>query len=85
MKKSALIFLITVFVCVLTVMTASADFKDDFTDTDHAANGWRERLLFGMPGTEYLFPEEGKNRYEWQPEPGGGYEIDLDAGERRAF
>ena len=32
-----------------------------------------------------LFPEEGKNRYEWQPEPGGGYEIDLDAGERRAF
>ena len=60
MKKSALIFLITVFVCVLTVMTASADFKDDFTDTDHAANGWRERLLFGMPGTEYLFPEEGK-------------------------
>ncbi len=25
----------------------------------------------------HLFPEEGKNRYEWQPKPGGGYEIDL--------
>ena len=25
----------------------------------------------------YLFPEEGKNRYEWQPVPGGGYDIDL--------
>jgi len=25
----------------------------------------------------YLFPEEGKNRYEWQPNHGGGYVIDL--------
>ncbi len=25
----------------------------------------------------YLFPEEQKNRYEWQPEPGGGYWIDT--------
>ncbi len=25
-----------------------------------------------------LFPEEGKNRYEWQPSPGGGYELDPD-------
>jgi len=28
----------------------------------------------------YLFVEEGKNRYEWQPKPGGGYMIDLGAG-----
>ena len=27
----------------------------------------------------HLFPEEGKNRYERQPKPGGGYEIDLNA------
>ena len=26
----------------------------------------------------HLFPGEGKNRYEWQPTSGGGYEIDLD-------
>lgn len=26
-----------------------------------------------------LFPEEGKNRYQWQPKCGGGYRIDLDA------
>ena len=32
-----------------------------------------------------LFPGEGKNRYEWQPKPGGGYEIDPDEGVRRAF
>ncbi len=31
-----------------------------------------------------LFPEEGKNRYEWQPSPGGGYEIDLGENDRRA-
>ncbi len=24
-----------------------------------------------------LFPNEGKNRYEWQPKPGFGYEIDM--------
>lgn len=23
----------------------------------------------------HLFPEEGKNRYEWQPEPGRGYAV----------
>ena len=26
----------------------------------------------------YLFPAENKNRYEWQPAPGGGYVIDPD-------
>lgn len=25
----------------------------------------------------YLFPDENKNRYEWQPAPGGGYVIEL--------
>ena len=25
----------------------------------------------------HLFPKEGKNRYEWQPSPGGGYTVDL--------
>ena len=24
---------------------------------------------------EYLFPNEGKNRYQWQPKPGRGYAI----------
>ncbi len=28
----------------------------------------------------HLFTMEGKNRYEWQPKPGGGYMIDLGAG-----
>ena len=27
---------------------------------------------------EYLFPNEGKNRYEWQPKNGSGYEILMD-------
>ncbi|MBQ8509465.1 MAG: histidine phosphatase family protein [Clostridia bacterium] len=25
----------------------------------------------------HLFPDDGKNRYEWQPKPGGGYVVDL--------
>ena len=24
---------------------------------------------------EHLFPDEGKNRYQWQPKPGGGYAV----------
>ena len=24
---------------------------------------------------EYLFPDEGKNRYQWQPKPGRGYAV----------
>lgn len=27
---------------------------------------------------ESLFPEEGKNRYQWQPKPGHGYQISGD-------
>ncbi len=28
----------------------------------------------------HLFPEENKNRYQWQPPPGGGYTVDLTRG-----
>ena len=27
---------------------------------------------------EYLFPNEGKNRYQWQPKPGHGYVLDAE-------
>ena len=27
--------------------------------------------------TAELFPEENKNRYEWQPKPGGGHSVDT--------
>jgi alpha-ribazole phosphatase len=33
----------------------------------------------------YLFPEEGKNQYEWVPQPGGGYDINLKNHEYRVF
>ena len=32
-----------------------------------------------------LFPAEKKNRYDWQPAPGGGYRIDTLAGTYTAF
>ena len=31
---------------------------------------------------EHLFPNEGKNRYQWQPRPGCGYVITSDTYER---
>lgn len=33
----------------------------------------------------FLFPEEHKNRYEWQPPCGGGYIIDLNEDQRGKF
>lgn len=30
-----------------------------------------------------MFPEEGRNRYEWQCAPGGGYAIEIDGGAMR--
>lgn len=39
-------------------------------------------ILVIMP---LLFPEEGKNPYEWQPAPGCGYEVDLEAMRWRGF
>ena len=32
-----------------------------------------------------LFPSEGKNRYEWQPSPGGGYVVDFSADSYSCF
>ena len=32
-----------------------------------------------------LFPDENKNRYEWQPAPGGGYVIELQQKTYRLF
>ena len=43
-----------------------------------------DRLLLVFHGgpiaavMEHLFPGEGKNRYEWQPKNGEGYEINVD-------
>ena len=39
-------------------------------------------ILVIMP---HLFPEVPRNAYEWQPLPGGGYEVDLDTMQWREF
>ena len=33
----------------------------------------------------HYFPGEGKNRYEWQPEPAGGYLLTLENGRPSAY
>lgn len=56
-KKLAFLSLVFLLVCMLTaVMTASADFKDDFSDTDYSSNGWYSTTLLGNPNTDYLVP-----------------------------
>ena len=37
------------------------------------------RILSALNRMQALFPEEEKSGYDWQPRPGGGYQIDLAA------
>ncbi len=55
-----LVFFTLVFVLISTLaicMTASADFKDDFSDTDYDSNGWYSNILLGSTNTDYIVPE----------------------------
>jgi alpha-ribazole phosphatase len=57
---------------------------------DRLLSEGRDTLLITHGGViaaimTHLFPEKNKNRYEWQPKPGGGYEIELGTEENRSF
>ena len=49
------------------VLEALSEIKDDTCVITHG--GVIASIM------EYLFPNEGKNRYQWQPKPGCGYAI----------
>lgn len=56
-KKFAFLTMLLILICTFAVsLTASADFKDDFSDTDYSSNGWYQRVLLGNPNTDYLYP-----------------------------
>lgn len=55
MSKKFVVSLLVVLVSLMAIfMTASADFKDDFSDTDYESNGWYYRTLLGNPDGGYL-------------------------------
>ena len=57
-KKLVLFSLALLLISTLAVcMTASADYKDDFSDTDYQSNGWYYNILLGNRNTDYLVPE----------------------------
>ena len=51
------------------VLEALSEIKDDTCVITHG--GVIASIM------EYLFPNEGKNRYQWQPKPGRGYAIEI--------
>ena len=56
-KQKSLLFLVfAIYVMLFAVLSVSADFTDDFSDVDFAANGWNPGLMFGKPDLEYIFP-----------------------------
>lgn len=55
--KSAFYTLVFVIILSLAVfMTASADYKDDFSDSDYRSNGWYTNVLLGNPNADYIYP-----------------------------
>lgn len=54
MRKNLLFFVL--FILCLSTLAVSADFTDDFSDIDYAANGWNSELMFGKPDLDYIFP-----------------------------
>jgi len=58
MNRKMWFLTLVVFICVLCVsFAASADYKDDFSDTDYQSNGWYQRVLLGNPNGDYFYPE----------------------------
>lgn len=57
-KKSFFLTMLAVMICLLAVsLAASADFKDDFTNSDYASNGWHWYTMLGNPDGNYIYPE----------------------------
>ena len=58
MSRKNILF-VFVFVLIFTLalfLTASADFKDDFSDTDYSSNGWYTDVILGNPNADYVYP-----------------------------
>ena len=57
MSKKFVVSLLVVLIAVLSVcMTVSADYKDDFSDTDYESNGWYYTTILGNPDGDYVEP-----------------------------
>ena len=56
MNKQKSILLFVICIMMFAVSGVSADFTDDFSDENYAANGWNSELLFGKPELEYIYP-----------------------------
>ncbi len=62
------------------VLTALRELLADGQDTVLVTHGGVIAAIMAE-----LFPAKGKNRYEWQSAPGGGYVVDTDALTYRSF
>lgn len=62
MKKGSVFFVVSFIILFAAVLTASADFQDDFTDEDYKSNGWYTHILLGYPeyNYNYIYPARKK-------------------------
>ncbi len=55
MNKKIVVFLIIVMISIsVSFITAYADYKDNFSDTDYSSNGWYYTTLLGNPNGDYI-------------------------------
>ncbi len=55
MNKKYIVFLLVVLISISAIFTtASADYKDNFSDTDYESNGWYYTTLLGNPDGDYI-------------------------------
>lgn len=56
-RKFTLIAIVFVLICTAAIFSGvSADYKDDFSDTDYSSNGWYTNVLIGNPNSDYIYP-----------------------------
>ena len=56
-RKRVSFILVFVFIFTFALfMNASADFKDDFSDTDYQSNGWYTILHLAKANIDYVYP-----------------------------
>ena len=57
MNKKLILLSLVLTVILAFALTVSADYRDDFSDSNYSENGWHYNVLLGNPNGDYLFPE----------------------------
>ena len=58
MKK--LFLLLILLLLGISTLAVSADFEDNFSNSNHFENGWHQSILLGLPQMNYIYPARNR-------------------------